>query len=402
MNQEPIILHEFAPYRLPASEISREAGQKLWQEFGKKIDINEPSFKNDHQWELTSLGWVGFIPFSEDLSFHLKPKIPLVNLFGMWEYAYRLKGFQFIAGLAECQSIQEFYEQLALVLARRIQDRSKKGYYRAYVPKSESLPFLRGRLLSQNLVRKPWEVSLTCDYHENTADVEENQILAWTLFTILRSGVCSERALPIIRNSFRSLEHIAALEHFKSADCVGRLYNRLNHDYQPLHALCRFFLENIGPSYEVGDRTMLPFLVDMASLFELFVAEWLHKHLPPEYELNQQEHLVIDAKGDVFFKIDLVLYNIAQNKTTCVMDTKYKNADKPSSADIAQVVFYALAKDCQDAILVYPRPIEHPMDTKVNGIRIRSASFCLDGDLEKAGQEFLDDILEEKGDFEIN
>ena len=48
--------------------------------------------------------------------------------------------------------------------------------------------------------------------------------------------------------------------------CVGRTYNRLNADYEPMHALCRFFLENSGPAHARGDRSMLPFLVNMPRL----------------------------------------------------------------------------------------------------------------------------------------
>ncbi len=46
--------------------------------------------------------------------------------------------------------------------------------------------------------------------------------------------------------------------------CDGRTYNRLNADYEPMHALCRFFLNNSGPTHERGDRPMLPFLVNMS------------------------------------------------------------------------------------------------------------------------------------------
>ncbi len=390
---EPIILKEYVPKRIPASRISEEAGKRLWQEFGEKINIAEPSFKNDDHWELTSQGWVGFIPFSEDLSFHLKPKIPLENLFGMWEYAYRLKSFQFLPDLYQCESLQQFYEQLASVLAKRILDRSRKGYYRAYISRTEELSYLRGKLDLHHIMNKPWEPRPRCYYQENTADVEENQILAWTLYAILRSGFCSERVLPVIRNCYRNIGQVASLQPFIPKDCLGRFYNRLNQDYQPLHALCRFFLENIGPSYEVGDHTMLPFLVNMASLFELFVAEWLRINMPSEYELNTQERLEIDAKGEIFFKIDLVIYEAASKRPICVLDTKYKSSENPSSDDIAQVGFYALAKNCREAILVYPAPLVHPMSETVNGINIRTATFSLDENLEEAGREFLATLL---------
>jgi 5-methylcytosine-specific restriction enzyme subunit McrC len=390
---EPISLREYVLACLPASRISKEEGIRLSQEFGEKINVSAPSVLNDDQWELTSQGWVGFIPFSEDLSFFLEPKVPLKNLFGMWEYAYRLKSFQILSDLYLCESLQQFYEQLASVLARRILDRSRKGYYRAYISRTEDLSYLRGRLDLNQMKMKPWEPRPRCNYQENTADVEENQILAWTLYSILRSGFCTERVLPIIRNSYRNIGHIASLQPFKPKDCLGRFYNRLNQDYQPLHALSRFFLENTGPSYEIGDRTMLPFLVNMAGLYELFVAEWLFANLPKKYEINSQELLEIDQKREIFFKIDLVIYETDTKRPVCVLDTKYKSSESPFSDDIAQVGFYAMAKKCREAILVYPKRISHPMDETVNEIRIRTATFSLEGDLEEAGKKFLTEIF---------
>lgn len=393
MTADPIVLKEFITQKIPAAKIPKELGFRLWQEFGTKISINEPSFKNDEQWEITSQGWVGYIPFSEELSFYLQPKVPLQNLFGMWEYAYRLKSFEFFPGLFQSESLQQFYEQLANILAKRILDRGRKGYYRAYISRSEELSFLRGKLNINQLITNPWNPHPHCDFQENTADVEENQILAWTLFVILRSGICSEHVLPTIRNCYRNIGHIVSLQPFNPKDCLGRLYNRLNQDYMPLHSLCRFFLENIGPSYEIGDHTMLPFLVDMASLFELFVAEWLQINLPPDYELKKQERIKIDNKGDVFFKIDIVIYNANTKEPICVLDTKYKDVTQPSADDIAQIGFNALAKNCYDAILVYPSQINHPLNEIVNHINIRSSTFSLDGDLETAGRTFLKSIL---------
>lgn len=44
---------------------------------------------------------------------------PLKNLFKMFEYAYDLRSFKLLPGLYECESIRDFYEQLALILAKR-------------------------------------------------------------------------------------------------------------------------------------------------------------------------------------------------------------------------------------------------------------------------------------------
>ena len=123
---------------------------------------------------------------------------------------------------------------------------------------------------------------------------------------------------------------------------MGRRYNRLNTDYLPLHALCRFFLESSGPIHEPGGKRMLPFLVDMARLFELFVAEWLQQHLPRTVRLSPQDIVRIGSTGSVEFRIDLTLHD-ADFGTPAVMDTKYKITDTPTSDDVAQIVASAVA-----------------------------------------------------------
>jgi 5-methylcytosine-specific restriction endonuclease McrBC regulatory subunit McrC len=135
--------------------------------------------------------------------------------------------------------------------------------------------------------------------------------------------------------------------------CPASTYHRLNEDYQPLHALCRFFLENTGPSHNVGNRKMLPFLVNMDRLFEQFVAEWLRIHLPPEWSIESQERVYIGDDQNWYFEVDLVMYRSDTSEPVCVLDTKYK-AHKSSSDDIAQVVAYAGSKSCKHAVLIYP------------------------------------------------
>ena len=131
----------------------------------------------------------------------------------------------------------------------------------------------------------------------------------------------------------------------------------------------------------------------MANLYELFVAEWLKAHLPPDYVIKPQERVDLTKSGDLFFKIDLVLYHIGFTNPICVLDTKYKLSEDPSSDDIAQVVSYAQTKDCNEAVLIYPSPLKHSLDGWAGDIRIRSLTFSLDGDLEEAGQEFLHQLL---------
>lgn len=388
-----IELAEYVPESFPREEITDSVGEILWRNYGDQVAVEFPSPRTDGKWRLTAQGWVGYIPLTRELGFALQPRVTLGNLFRMLEYAYRLKSFRFLQGLIGCQSLEEFYEQLAKVLALRVLDRGRKGFYRAYLPETERLPYVRGRLNVQQAAQTPWDVKLQCHYEEHTSNIEENQILAWTLWRIARSGMCTERVLPTVRRAYRALQGFVTLAPHHPQVCVGRLYNRLNEDYQPLHALCRFFLEHSGPSHEMGDRTMLPFLVNMSRLYELFVAEWLNAHPPNDLEIKVQERVDIDQENTLYFRIDLVLCDATTGVARYVLDTKYKTPSAPAPNDVAQVVTYAQAKDCHKAVLVYPTSLSKPLDAWVGDIHVRSLTFSLTRDLEHAGQTFVQNLL---------
>ena len=389
-------IEEFTEYQTRTfgeDELSEDIGKLLHAFYGKQIVVQPPSFLNNRCWQLTSQGWVGYIPLTDSFHLSLIPKVPVANLFRMLEYAYRLD-FTILEGLMDSESVIELYERLALVLARRVLDRIRKGLYRSYVPKNDDLPYVRGRIDVMAHIRNLQRVALPCNFEEHTTDVEENQILLWTLTRILESGICTERSLPHIRQARRALLGLSTLQPFSARACSDRLYNRLNQDYEPLHALCRFFLEHTGPTHRLGDRRMLPILIDMDRLFELFVVEWLRKHIPARYSVLGQENVQFHMGHIVSIKIDITVKDLETGQTVFVLDTKYKGAAQPAAADIEQVVAYAQAKGCTRAALIYPTELACP----VSGfwgrdISVRSLAFRLDGDIEESGRRLLEELL---------
>src|ERR1700730_19069886 len=85
-----IELVEYGPKALPRDELTQEVAEKIWRKFEKQISIEPPSFQTGYNWQLTSRGYVGFLPIDEDLTLAIRPKVPLKSLFGMLEYAYQL------------------------------------------------------------------------------------------------------------------------------------------------------------------------------------------------------------------------------------------------------------------------------------------------------------------------
>lgn len=384
----PFILPEYQPIRLPRAELRDEWGMKLYRQYASQLHVAPPSLADD-AWKLTNLGWAGYIPLGQDTGLFLQPKVPLANLFGMMGYAYRLGEF-LDAGVYQSASVGEFYEQLAYILARRVLARARQGLYREYVPKTETLPYVRGRLHLQPSTFN-FQPSLFCHFHEQTPNIEDNQILAWTLHTVARSGLLTSRVAPTVRAAYRALAGTVALTPVASPTLTGRTYTRLNPDYRGLHALCRFFLDHSGPLHQAGDQPMVPFLVDMARLFEQFVAEWLRTHLPEGVALRVQERVELGYTGDLHARVDLVLYDMT-GQARVVLDTKYRTPDHPSPEEIFQVAGYADLKGCHDAFLVYPASLPRSLDVRVGDVRVQSVTFGVAGDLEKAGEGFWAEV----------
>ena len=351
------------------------------------IEIDPPSFKTGGCWRLTNLGWAGYLPLTPALGISLQPKVALRTLLRMVEVAYDLHAFRLFDGWFNAESVPELYELLAQLLAQRVLRRCRQGLQRAYRTQSATLPYLRGQLQVAELLQRPAQIDLPCRFHEYTADVPDNQILLWTLQRIARSTLCGERAAAVVRQSVRMLQPTVSARPVTAWECRQRTYSRLNQDYAPLHGLCAFFLEHSGPSHLVGDRPAIPFVVEMARLYERFVAAWLHQNLGAQWRLQIQETHPITS--DQRFAIDLVLYDAQSGAVRCVMDTKYKVAARINTADVAQVVAYAEAKGATNALLLYPQQPTTPLDTTIGDIRVRTLPFALDGDLQQNGHDFL-------------
>ncbi|CAD0231693.1 McrC family protein [Planktothrix agardhii] len=392
-----IELIEYQHKSFKPEELEEAIADLIYHKYSKDskyIYIEYPSPKTHKQYKLTAKSYVGFIPLTPDVQIFLKPKVPIANLFRMLEYTYDLKSFQLLDGSVHCETIPEFYNRLANILTQKILAQSRKGFYRTYVKNTELLPYVRGKVDFKYQFKHPGTVKLNCEYNQYTADIEDNQILLWTLYIIGRSGLCSEQLSATVRKAYHTLQGLATQRPFKGDDCINRSYNRLNQDYQTLHSLCRFFLDNCGVAHQVGNYQMFPFLVRTDILYEKFVYAWLKSHLTANFEIKDQES--VNFCKIIESKIDLVIYDKNTKKVIFILDTKYKIPDsKPSNQDIYQAIAYATLKNSQNAILVYPKPLNQPLNGLFpnSSIRLQSLTFSLEDDLEQSGQRFLKALL---------
>ncbi len=389
-------LTEYQPYRLAADSLPVALGRRLWAEYGDVVDVAFPSPKTADSWQLITQGYAGYIPLHPTLHLHLRPKVAVDNLLYLLAYTYGLDEWRLLDGLQPAESLPGLYTQLADLLARRTLRRVRLGLHRDYVVHERTLPYVRGRLRAEPVGRLPDTPLLTCRFEEQTAVITDNQLIAYTLGRLARSGLLHGEIQQRVKRAYRLLRDGLGIGEgerpFTQADC-HRSYTRLNQDYAPLHALCYFFLSYLVPQLpQSGPAQTTPFLVNMAQLYERFVAAWLQNNLPANWSLQVQEQVTVGQAEALRFNIDLVLYD-PQGQPHMVIDSKYKTPDAPSNPDFNQVLVYAQARGCRQAVLVYPQPLPRRLDVTLAGVRVRSLTFSLAGDVTENGHNFLKSLF---------
>ena len=89
----------------------------------------------------------------------------------------------------------------------------------------------------------------------------------------------------------------------------------------------------------------------------------------------------------------MVITEKSSGEVKFVLDTKYKNQRSPDQSDLAQVIAYAQTKGSQEAILIYPIFLDKPFNGISGDINIRCLSFCIEDNLEEAGNKFLQQLF---------
>jgi len=134
---------EEADLLLPRDRLSDEQGIALSSD--RRFDLEWPNPANAYQFRLRSKGWIGHVPVGTTLLV-VHPKVPAARIFAMLEVAYKLKSFKILDGDTSVESLEEVFERIVSILAKRLLDRARKGLYRSYVDRSDDLQFVRGRI----------------------------------------------------------------------------------------------------------------------------------------------------------------------------------------------------------------------------------------------------------------
>jgi 5-methylcytosine-specific restriction enzyme subunit McrC len=383
-----IELIEETDLNLPADAISEADALEIYGH--PHFELEFPSPATGQQYCIRPKGWIGHIPVG-DTMLVVHPKVPAHSVFAMLEVAYNLKSLKLPTGSTDIESVDDMIEIIVSLLSRQVLERIRKGLHQLYVDRTEDLMAVRGRIdprrSATNLLRA--RPDLYCEYDELTPDHEDNQILFWTLFVAARLRLRRPEVRAQVRRAYRALAGTVTLERASAAECIRRLYTRLNEDYRPMHALCRLILQHTGPNVLRGENRFVPFEINMPLLFEQFVAAWMKSRLSAKFRLKAHHRAYLDEDQHLLFDIDLVVYEKSSGRALLVLDTKYKRDSFPSNPDIQQVVAYAVRVGARNTALVYPQQPATPYETKIGPIGVSTIGFDIGQTLDEAGADFM-------------
>lgn len=205
----------------------------------------------------------------------VEPKINPANVFRMLAYVYAGWNRDVFRNAEVLYSTDRLlFEPLVELFSDMVAARVRRGLVQDYVRHEENLSVMRGRILFErqvaaNAVRPD---RLFCRYHQQTPDIEDNQVVKWTLRYLAGVDGWSARTAHSVRVNLRHFSEVSLRAPDRGPLC-GRRYNRMNDDYRLLHDLCRLFLENGAITEHAGDWRFRGFLLDMNLLFEAFITK---------------------------------------------------------------------------------------------------------------------------------
>ena len=193
-----------------------------------------------------------------------------------------------------------------------------------------------------------------CQFDEFTSDNLLNQT-----FKFVAQALCLLTAVPATRarlNKILAIYEDVELRAISYAQAKKILLNRNQLIFKDVLDLALLFLQHSTISLHNKTFTNLAILFDMNKLFEEFVATALEKAFPGQVQ-TQQSRRIIDSIGGHANTSYSIRPDILFRHNT-IIDTKYKILDlpdnKPSEADIYQMLAYNRFFNRQNIILCYP------------------------------------------------
>lgn len=304
------------------------------------------------RWRVTDVQRVGTAVVGE-MILHVVPKASLENVVYMASMGHR----QITLGTHSIghDSDRALPAALARAFLLELQRVTRRGLIKGYQQVQESAAVMRGRwdVSRQLAVRPGMPLPLEIDYDDFTEDVPVNRILhtAVRALRVIDLPHTTDAIRTQLEGDFLEVGTVP-----RGAPLPAVALTRLTEHLEGALTLARVILDAVSWTHRAGAQRGGTFLVNMATVFEAFVAERLRTLLGQSgFSLTAQDRRWwLDVECSVALRPDIIIAGAAP---VSVADTKYKvltdGFGAPPNGDVYQMVAYAIALDVPAAHLIY-------------------------------------------------
>ena len=259
--------------------------------------------------------------------------IPVQNIYYMLSYAFQVlneKGYKDIA----TEQFDNVAELCAAILSKGITVQLKRGLGKEYIPQTEALSSLRGKIditesiKTQSLLRK----QLICIYDDFTVNSYLNRFLKTTM-VLLHADVSKVR-----KKAIRKL-----MIYFADVDVLdvhninwNIRYDRNNQSYRMLISICYLVVKGLLQTNTDGSTRLMVFIDEqrMCRLYEKFILEYYRKEHP---EITARASQIPWQLDDGFSDMLPVMQSditLSEGNRTLIIDAKYYAHNTQTQYDV--------------------------------------------------------------------
>jgi 5-methylcytosine-specific restriction enzyme subunit McrC len=313
----------------------------------------EPSVGFEGSYDLTPDQRIGLVCLPS-LVVEVRPKVPMSSVLFLVSYACDAASwFNQQPDLAPDRNVVEL---LAIMLARMVEQATRRGLLNGYQCEDEPLRAPRGRVLFDEQIRRRLGKSPPIEVRHDvfTSDILENRLL---LAALTAMGRLPHSSAATKREIFRAERLFGAVRssHFAPTAVPEVVFTRLNRHYQPALSLASLLLRSASLDLGSGGSRGAAFLIDMNTVFERFVRIALREALGVDAATfpDRPPRVPLDEAGVVPLRPDLCL--VRRRRAVWVGDAKYKRlpAGAYTNADLYQLLAYAVALGLPGGTLIY-------------------------------------------------
>lgn len=206
--------------------------------------------------------------------------IQIQNIYYMLSYAFQVLNEQGYKNLAT-EQFNNTAELMAAILAKGIGIQIKRGLGKEYIPETEALSSLRGKIdiaesiKTQTMLKK----QMICTYDEFSVNGTMNRIIKSTVELLLCSDISKKR-----KKELRKL-----MVYFGDVEPINLYsvnwnvqYNRNNQTYRMLISICYLVVKGLLQTNSDGNTKLMDFFDEqrMCRLYEKFILEYYRREFP--------------------------------------------------------------------------------------------------------------------------